>query len=261
MRYIADHDFHIHSKLSLCSDDPLQTKERILQYAVDNNFKKIVVTDHFWDENISGTPIWYVIQNYEHVKQNLPLPQAEGIEFKFGCETEINTDGVVGVTKETCEKFDFIVIPTNHLHLPGLENKTNAERKELYLSRVKLLFDLDLPFRKIGIAHLTDYLLAGYNNWQGHIDVIDSITDREFRELFLPAQEKGMGIELNMEMSLYTDEELERILRPYRIAKECGCKFYFGSDAHHPERLDNAKADFERLIDRLALEESDKFDF
>lgn len=50
-------------------------------------------------------------------------------------------------------------------------------------------------------------------------------------------------------------------MRPYRIAKDCGCKFYLGSDAHHPDELEIAKKQFERMIDLLKLEESDKFDF
>ena len=37
MKYIYDHDLHIHSKISACSNDPEQTCERILQYAKENN--------------------------------------------------------------------------------------------------------------------------------------------------------------------------------------------------------------------------------
>ena len=36
-------------------------------------------------------------------------------------------------------------------------------------------------------------------------------------------------------------------LRPFRIAKECGCKFYLGSDAHHPKSFENSKKIFEYL--------------
>lgn len=53
--------------------------------------------------------------------------------------------------------------------------------------------------------------------------------------------------------------EKEIILRPYMIAKRMGCKFYFGSDAHHPDELDAAKGIFERAIDDLKLEEGDGF--
>ena len=59
---------------------------------------------------------------------------------------------------------------------------------------------------------------------------------------------------------------LERFLAPkrrnaqtYKIAKECGCKFYCASDAHHPDALDNAKEIIEKVIDHLGLTEDDKF--
>ena len=56
-----------------------------------------------------------------------------------------------------------------------------------------------------------------------------------------------------------TDAETDIVLRPFRIAREVGCRFYMGSDAHHPKALDEAKAIFERAIDRLELSEEDKF--
>ena len=78
MRYVYDHDLHIHSRLSLCSGDPEETNERILQYARDNHLKTICLTDHFWDETIplSADSEFYRIQNLAHVKAALPLPQA-----------------------------------------------------------------------------------------------------------------------------------------------------------------------------------------
>ena len=66
-----------------------------------------------------------------------------------------------------------------------------------------------------------------------------------------------MGIELNSD-----DARLragESLLRPYKIAKEQGCKFYLGSDAHSPKSLDEAIGFFEKFVDLLDLKESDKF--
>jgi histidinol phosphatase-like PHP family hydrolase len=47
----------------------------------------------------------------------------------------------------------------------------------------------------------------------------------------------------------------------FRIAKAQGCRFYLGSDAHHPDELLKARRIFERAIDLLDLRESDKFQF
>ena len=68
----------------------------------------------------------------------------------------------------------------------------------------------------------------------------------------------GAG-ELNADDMKFSDAEEDVVLRPFRIAKSCGCRFYCGSDAHHPGSFENCRAIFERAIDRLGLQESDKF--
>ena len=74
-----------------------------------------------------------------------------------------------------------------------------------------------------------------------------------------------MGVELNfseeLEYSVSSPQDEEILLHPYRIAKEMGCKFYLGGDAHDPEYLASRKAWFERMVDLLELTEDDKFDF
>ncbi len=53
-RYIADHDYHIHSTVSLCCHDDSQTPEAILSYAKLNGFSSICLTNHFWDEAVES---------------------------------------------------------------------------------------------------------------------------------------------------------------------------------------------------------------
>ena len=83
----------------------------------------------------------------------------------------------------------------------------------------------------------------------------------DMERLFTKAAALGVGIELNCYDMMFTDEEADTVLRPYRIVKKCGCKFYMGSDAHTPEGLDRAKDRFEKAIDMIGLTEEDKFSF
>ena len=262
MRYVIDHDLHIHSYLSSCSRDPEQTAERILAYAENNGLKNICITDHLWDSSVDGASKWYMPQNIDHISEILPLPQSDKVKFHFGCETDLDKHMTLGLSKENFDKFDFIIIPFTHLHMTGFtidEDKLNREgRREAYISRFKGILSMDLPFRKTGIAHPTCSLIAR-EDWQEHIAIIDSISDDDFMEIFDTAAEKGVGIELNFAYEKYEKNDLERILRPYRIAKARGCKFYFGSDAHHPSSLDAAKHRFECIVDALELTEDDKF--
>lgn len=260
MRFVVDHDIHIHSKISGCSNDPLQNKERMLKYALDNNLKTICVTDHYWEKGIENGPMG---QTYERLSENLPLPQAEGVKFMFGCETDLNRFGVLGI-RETIDKFDFIIIPTTHLHLEGFtvekgESTEISHRADLWVKRLENILSRDLAFRKIGIAHIVaGKIIKGKENL---LAVLDYIPDETYERIFKNIASLGCGVEINYsDMKAFdTEEERKRLLRPYKIAKECGCKFYFGSDAHHPEVFENTIAMYEKVVDELNLLESDKF--
>lgn len=261
MRYVVDHDLHIHTHLSLCSGDATQTPDRILEYAKRHGMRQICVTDHFWDETVPGASPWYQKQGLAHISAALPLPQAEGVEFLFGCETDLDQYMTLGVSRENMDKFDFIIIPTTHLHMRGFTIKRGAtleERAEAYVDKLDAVLNMDLPFHKVGIAHLTCPLIANENKGD-HLKVLSMISDETFERLFKKAAEVGVGIELNFNIKGYGETSREMVLRPYRIAKKCGCKFYLGGDAHTVNGLEPTFTHFEPIIDALELEESDKF--
>ncbi|MBQ8849004.1 MAG: PHP domain-containing protein [Clostridia bacterium] len=262
MKYKIDHDYHIHSLLSSCSRDAEQTAERILQYAKDNSLSRICITDHYWDSAVEGASKWYEPQNFEHISRALPLPQADGIEFLFGCETDMDMHRTIGIPPERYDDFDFIIIPTTHLHMKcnvaEADRESNKRRAELWVERLEGLLSEELPFGKIGIAHLACGLINNRSR-EDYLETLGMIPDGDMERLFAKAAERGCGIELNMSDMSFADSEAETVLRPFRIAKSCGCKFYLGSDAHHPASFDKAKAVFERAIDRLELSEDDKF--
>jgi len=117
---------------------------------------------------------------------------------------------------------------------------------------------MDLPFEKIGIAHITCNCLAAKPHY---LEVLQMISDEDMYKNFSKAAELGVGIELNYEDMKLLDDNADIILRPYKIAKECGCKFYFGTDAHKPDVFDNAKNVFGKAVNLLSLTEDDKFIF
>lgn len=261
-KFQVDHDLHIHSKLSLCSSDPEQSNERILAYAKENGFHTVCLTNHFWDERIPVEADFYLAQNFLHIAQARPLPQVEGICFLFGCEGEMNAEMTIGISKERMDEFEFIIVPTTHLHMDvalDAEKDGSIERRaELWAKRLDSLLDSNLPFHKLGVAHLTTHLIDATAPGN-HIRVLNEIPDSELFRLFEKAAKRGCGIELNAEDMNFPKEAEDSVLRIYRVAKECGCKFYCGSDAHHPTQLNNAKALFEKAVTLLDLSENDKF--
>ena len=261
MKFIIDHDLHLHSQLSFCSGHPEQTSATLLNYAREQGLRHICVTDHFWDENVPGASEWYRPQNFPHISQILPLPNADGVTFHFGCETDFDKFKTLGIRLETIDKMDFVIVPTSHLHMSGFTidpaDSSVTRRAALYMERNHALLDMDLPFTKMGLAHFTCCLLD--RGCEGsRDDIMDAITDAQYAEFFERLATCGMGLEINTSLS---DSTNQSALRPYRIARACGCKFYLGSDAHTPEELLGAHARFAAMVDALDLTEDDKFAF
>lgn len=260
MKFQLDHDYHIHSQLSSCSRHPEQTPARLLQYAQEMGLSRICITDHYWDSTVPGASRWYEPQNFDHIAKSLPLPRAEGVEFLFGCETDLDKHGTLGIPASRFDDFDFVIIPTTHLHMKGFtledEDYCNTKRvAQLWVERFDLLLQKDLPFHKIGVAHL-DCDLMNKASVAEFLCTLERIPTEEMERLFSKAAKLGCGIELNTH---FPPEQAETRLRMYRVARACGCKFYFGSDAHGPDQFEEAVRFGKHLIDLLDLTEDDKF--
>ena len=263
MKFKYDHDYHIHTYLSNCSNDPTQNPKSILEYAKQNNLKEICITDHFWDERVDGASDWYREHHkFSQISKNLPLPQVDGIKFYFGVETDLDKNCRLGISKSRFDELDFVIIPTTHLHMKGFtiseEDYDNPKIvAKLWAKRALKVLDMDLPFHKIGLAHLACDLLG--STFERSFETVDLITNDDMYKVFKKAQEKAVGIELNGGDVRHLDYAEDTILRMFRIAKDCKCKFYLGTDSHHPENFAPLSRNFNRAIDALGLEESDRF--
>ncbi len=269
MRYIVDHDFHIHSGGSMCSGDPEQTPARILQYAVDEGFSAVALTDHFWDETVpmlqgGWGPDFYTSQNFAHITKQLPLPSHDNIRFLFGAEVDMTLDGAVGISPQRLEQMDILLISLSHFHMTHFtireEDAATAEgRAEALLQKLELLLTYDLPWHKIALAHLTGPKLGG-GDPDTHCEVLRLVQGERLTALFKKAAVFGLGIELNTATFGFGHEaEREAVTAFYAHAKECGCKFTFGSDAHRAGEFEHHRERGQAMADALGLTEEDIF--
>ena len=259
MRYVADHDYHIHSTISPCCHDENQTPDAILRYGEENGLSSVCLTNHLWDERVKSEAEWHDGQRFCCLEAVLPLPQSEKTRMLFGAEIDMDYDYILGVSPERYDVFDFMVISTTHLHLAGNTVRQKIQIPEEaaghWVTRFRELLKKDLPWHKTGIAHLTcGHIMKGRT-----AEVLPFIDDKTLYELFSDSAKKGLGIELNTKTLFSSEEEKNIMLRPYYIAKDCGCKFYLGSDSHKNEALKGAKDNFERIITLLDLQEEHKF--
>ena len=262
MRFAYDHDYHIHSFLSTCATDPAQTPERILQYAEENGLREIVLTDHFWDDQVCEGCDWYKPQNFAWISQVRPLPQSPNVHFMFGAEADMDMHMRVGVSKERWDEFDFVVVATAHMHHENFsiskeDGSTAQGRANAWIRRLDNLLSQDLPFHKIGIAHLADSTISRDKEMTKR--TLELLPDQKLEELFKGCAKAGIGIEINFSDFRFREGEKENILRIFKIAKAMRCKFYLGSDIHRPIGFPWVRPIFENAIDLLGLTEKDKF--
>ena len=260
MKFPLNHDLHVHTNLSACCHGVGPEAADIISHALQHGYDMVCTTDHMWDSSIPGASEWYLTQNQDHVRRNLPLPQADGLRVLFGCETEFLGGQHLAISRQAFDYFDFVVIPVNHFHLTRPEGCTSVQQvAELYMRRFEELIRLDLPWTKVGIAHMTTHLTF-HEPVDAHFQVYPLLPEERLREVLRFLAVKGAGIELNAGCFRPGWEQFyEENLRMYRLAKAAGCKFYGCSDAHSVERLAGIQKSLPAVVDILGLTANDRF--
>ena len=257
----TQHDYHIHTRLSTCCADGRMSMDNILPALYAAGIREACVTDHLWDRSMPGADAWYAPQDVDHVSRTLPFPEApEGMAVYFGCETEFCGGRKIGISPQSYDAFDFIIVPFNHLHnnfSRPVDVVTAEQVAALYMDHFEDLLEMPLPWHKVGIAHLTCHLTFPNENLYRVFDLLEE--DRLYA-IFRSLKASGTGIELNagcFKPGWRAHEE--SFLRVYRFAKEAGCSFYCGSDAHSLDALTRVPEWLPEAIDLLDLTEADRY--
>lgn len=234
-----DHDFHIHTTLSVCAHDPSATVENYVKNAGKNGIRKLGFANHMWDSAIDGaSEDFYKVQNYDHLAQLKPEIEAlnghRGIQLYFGCETEydpVRRD--IALTETTAQNFDYILVPNSHTHM--------MMPKDCYEPMERHAEFMMTAFMDIVTSPLAKYITAAAHPFSAVCCPYDNrllyplIGDEKFGQAFEQARKSDIAIEINI--AGYMGQTISEIIdhptvHMFRIAKECGCKFIFGSDAH-----------------------------
>lgn len=254
------HDLHVHTNLSVCAKETA-TPEHYLKMAKENGITKMGFANHFWDDVIPGANDFYKPQNYAHLcelKPHLELFRKEGIEVLFGCEGEydpIRRDAAI--TPECAEQFDFIILPNSHTHMMMPKEFYNPYEKhaEFMIQAYEDMINGSISRYITAMAHPFEAVCCPYDN----SILISMISDDRYKKLFHQTAEKGIAIEINLHAMVGKSyEEIAAMprMRIFRLAKECGCKFTFGSDSHgDPKHHEFFHA--ETVADMLGLKEND----
>ena len=260
------HDFHVHTHLSVCAKDSA-TVEHYAEVSKKLGFKKIGFADHFWDETC-GEP-WnrfYERQGLAHVlelKDELAGVNFGDTKVYFGCETEYDPRRQsAAITPAVAEQFDFVIVPTSHTHMmmPKELYEPHEKHKQFMIDAYNQMLDCEVSKYLLAMAHPFEAVCCPYDN----ILLMEMMSDDEYRRVFDRTAEKGIAVEINTSgIGRYKAEEIadSQYVRMFGLAKECGCKFTFGSDSHTSSGHDRYAEICDALVKALSLTENDICDF
>ena len=231
------HDFHIHTNLSLCAVETA-TVANYIERSRKMGLTKLGFADHFWDETVGYClNDFYKPQNWEHVqvlRAELEALKPDDLQFYFGCEAEYDpVNRGVGITEETAEKFDFMIVPNSHTHMvmPRELYQPYEKHIDFMIQAYKDIIESPVSKYITAMAHPFEAVCCPYDNQI----LINMISDDCFKRLFDRTAEKGIAVEINVAgMQRMSQEQVAECaqMRMFRLAKECGCKMIFGSDDH-----------------------------
>lgn len=235
-------DLHIHTSLSSCCSDRRMNPTEILDVAAKLNLHIIGFANHMWDSFIRGGSDWYEIQNVSHVlsiREQIPQ-NTRGVHVLVGCETEYLGGGIIGISPEAADLFDYILIPATHFHMTDFVAPQMNDCREIALL-MKKRFDeiIDLKIKNSGIAH--PFLPFGY--FDKVEEILHNLGDDALYDSFYKAAKAEISIEITTKFfsTLYENPKFtwpdELFIRVLSIAKEAGCKFHLASDAHNFEHI------------------------
>ena len=166
----------------------------------------------------------------------------------------------MAITEERAEQMDFILVPNSHTHMMMPKDWYEPYQKhvDFMLQAYEDIINSNVSRYITAMAHPFLAVACPYDK----SILVDMITDDQFKRLFDKTAEKGIAFEINVaSMVNNTTEEIEKSsqIRMFKLAKECGCKFIFGSDAHNNTAHDTYHhADF--VAGLLGLTENDLID-
>ena len=230
-----DHDLHVHTYLSdCCHDKEHHRPAEILAVAAEMGVRLIGFADHVWANPDLPASDWYRPQDASQIsrlRDDLASVTTD-VRVLVGCEAETVRPGQFGITREFAEQLDFVLLACSHFHMTGFVEQPSA-RTPRGLADHMLAF-----FRSAVTSGLATSIPHAFLPL-GHYDLLDdavaTMSDGEFLDAFGEAADAGVGIEITVSYfpsSKKPSFSIETPMRVLSLARQAGCRFTFGSDAH-----------------------------
>ncbi|MBE7063732.1 MAG: hypothetical protein IJN25_07160 [Clostridia bacterium] len=230
------HDLHLRT-----TADP----ETLAFFAKEKGLTTVGIADPVWDTAVSPAICdFYEGQTMDKIL-SATLPKEKGLRVLRGCEAEMDKNGVLGLSEKAAKELDFVLAcHSNSQHGAVIDSAVRSDIKklaEVLCDRFSLL--VENPMAKYITAITRPFFPAG--NPDNFDEVLFRIPDDRLEDLFSDANYHKIAIEINASaFRFFPIKAMHRseMFRIYETAKECGCKFIFGTDcetsADYPESLE-----------------------
>ncbi len=237
MTAIPHFDLHVHTYLSACcSSKAEQQAAAILARAAAMGLSAIGFADHAWLNPAIAPSDWYRPQDAAHLRRIrddvAALAAPPPVRCLFGCEADTQAPGRFGITPNDVDRLDFVLLSCSHFHMKDFVEQPTDDSPEA-IGRHLLKFFRSAVNSGLPTAIAHPFLPFGFKD---RFDtVIASIPDSEFSEAFGQAAAASVALEVTTSFLPPVDGSgwsLETPTRFLRLAREAGCRFTFGTDAH-----------------------------
>jgi HisJ family histidinol phosphate phosphatase len=232
-----DHDLHMHTNLSACCRDKVNhTPENILSLADDMGLDTIGFSDHVWTNPALSPSPWYLPQDENQILelQKRLSKISTSVRVLVGCEADMIAPGKFGITREFAQGLDYVLLSCSHFHMTDFVQQPKDDTARAIAEHLLAFFASGVKSRLASaIAH--PFLPIG--RFDQLDNVIGSISDSELQDAFGSAAEHGVAIEITTHFLPSKKDRNFSIETPVRllsVAKQAGCKFTLGTDAHCP---------------------------
>ena len=261
-------DLHVHTNKSLCAPRET-TPASYIPCCAEEGIRLIGITDHVYPEDMLaqyGYPNDKRVDRLLELRASLAEAEAQsGIRYLLGCEIDyFDCVGAPYILPEESEGFDYVLLAASHiLNYPHMYTAYDLGSpdvlRELTIERFVAACKLDYPV-PTGICHPLYPICSPYQ-----AEIIDGISDETLKELFSMAAEKNISVEIHS--CLYRNDTphnefglSDHYLRILAAARDCGCKFHMGSDAHAPAAFVGSHAKLRKAAELLGLNQDQIWD-
>ena len=261
-------DLHVHTNKSLCAPRET-TPSSYIPCCEAEGIRLIGITDHVYPEDMLAQYGYPHDNRVERLLELRPaLREAEknsGIRYLLGCEIDyFDCVGHPYILPEESVGFDYVLLAASHiLNYPEKYSAYDLHSpdvlRKLTIERFVAACGLDYPV-PMGICHPLYPICSPYQ-----AEIIDGISDTTLKELFSVAAEKHISIEIHS--CLYRNDTphneyglSDHYLRILAAARDCGCQFHMGSDAHAASAFMGSHDRLRKAADLLGLTEDHIWD-